>query len=43
MYGGINDKQESNLRGKGLCCCFVDFKKAFDMIPCEHLWRRMED
>ena len=35
--------EESRLRGKGLYCCFVDFKKAFDMVPREHLWRRMEE
>ena len=28
----------SRLRGKGLYYCFVDFKKAFDMVPHEHLW-----
>ena len=28
---------------KDLDCCFVDFQKAFDMIPHEHLWRRMEE
>ena len=35
--------EESRLRSKGLYCCFVDFKKAFDMVPREHLWRRMEE
>ena len=35
--------EESCLRGKGLYCCFVDFKKVFDMVPPEHLWRRMEE
>ena len=24
-------------------CCFVDFKKAFDMVPRDNIWRRMED
>ena len=24
-------------------CCFVDFKKAFDMVPRDKLWRRMEE
>ena len=24
-------------------CCFVDFKKAFDTIPRDKLWRRMEE
>ena len=30
-------KQESRLRGKGLYCCFVHFKKAFDVVPREYL------
>ena len=25
--------EESHLRGEGLYCCFVDFKKDFEMIP----------
>ena len=25
--------EESRLQGKTLCCCFVDFKKAFDIVP----------
>ena len=24
-------------------CCFVDFKKAFDTVPRDNLWRRMEE
>ena len=24
-------------------CCFVDFKKAFDMVPRDKLWHRMEE
>jgi hypothetical protein len=24
-------------------CCFVDFKKAFDMVPRDELWHRMEE
>ena len=35
--------EESRLRGKGLHCSFVDLKKAFHMVPHEHLWRRMEE
>ena len=35
--------EKSRLRGKGLYCCFIDFKKAFVMVPCEHLWRQMEE
>ena len=34
--------EESQLKVKGLCCCFVDFKKAFDTVPRESFWRRME-
>ena len=35
--------EESRLGGKDLYCCFVDFKKAFDMAPCKNLWRQMEE
>ena len=35
--------KESHLRGKGLYCCFVDIKKAFDMVSREHIWRRMKE
>ena len=35
--------EESHLKGKGLYCFFVDFKKAFDMVPRAKLWRRMEE
>ena len=31
--------EKSHLEGKGLHYCFVDFKKAFDMVPHEHLSR----
>ena len=24
-------------------CCFVDFKKAFDTVPKDKLWHRMEE
>ena len=34
--------EESRLKGKKLFCCFVDFKKAFDMVPRDNLWRRMQ-
>lgn len=34
--------EESRLRDEGLYYCFVDFKKAFDMIPRKKLWERME-
>jgi hypothetical protein len=26
-----------------LFCCFVDFRKAFDMVPRKHLWNRLEE
>ena len=35
--------EESRFRGESLYCCFLDFMEAFDMIPCEHLWKCMED
>ena len=35
--------EESRLAGKGLYCCFVDFKKAFDTVPRDNLWKRMEE
>jgi hypothetical protein len=25
------------------CCCFVDFKKTFDMVPKKNLWNRLEE
>jgi hypothetical protein len=25
-----------------LLCCFVDFRKSFDMVPRKNLWNRME-
>ncbi|MCO5612488.1 hypothetical protein L7F22_066756 [Adiantum nelumboides] len=35
--------EESRLKGKGLYCFFVDFKKAFDMVPRENLWKSMKE
>ena len=29
--------EESRLGGKGLYCSFVDLKKAFEMVPHEHV------
>ncbi|MCO5549427.1 hypothetical protein L7F22_002898 [Adiantum nelumboides] len=34
--------EESWMKGKDLYCCFVDFKKAFDMVPHENLWKRVK-
>ena len=34
--------EESRLKGNHLHCCFVDFTKAFDTIPRDGLWQRME-
>ena len=33
--------EESRLHGITLYCCFVDFKKAFDIVPRSELWNRM--
>ena len=33
---------ESRRMGKSLYCCFVDFKKAFDTVPRDGLWERMQ-
>ena len=35
--------EDTRLRGKCLYCSFVDFKKAFDMVSREHLWRQIEE
>jgi hypothetical protein len=24
-------------------CCFIDFRKAFDMVPKKNLWNRLEE
>jgi hypothetical protein len=26
-----------------LFCCFVDFRKSFDMVPRKNLWNRLEE
>ena len=40
------DKQKQT-RKKGKCgklhCCFVDFKKAFNTVPCAVLWQVLEE
>jgi hypothetical protein len=28
-------------KNEELWCCFVDFRKAFDMVPREKLWARL--
>jgi hypothetical protein len=30
--------EQSKAKKKSLYYCFVDFKKAFDTVPCEVLW-----
>lgn len=30
-------------QGEEVFCCFVDFKKAFDIVPTTKLWSRMEE
>jgi hypothetical protein len=35
--------EENRLRDKGLDCWFIDFKKAFDMVSRDKLWKRMEE
>lgn len=30
-------------KDKSILCCFVDFKKAFDMVPRDKIWERMEN
>ncbi len=31
--------EQSKVKKKPLYCCFVDFKKAFDIVPCEVMWQ----
>ena len=33
--------EESQLQGKTLYCCFVDFKKTIDNVPQSELWSRI--
>ena len=33
--------EQSRSRGRRLYCCFVDFRKAFDTVPRERLFRRL--
>jgi hypothetical protein len=31
--------EQSKAKKKRIYCCFVDFKKIFDIVPCEVLWQ----
>jgi hypothetical protein len=31
--------EQSKAKKKAFYCCFVDFKKMFDIVPCEVLWQ----
>ena len=33
--------KESQLQGKTLHCCFMDFTKVVDIVPRSELWKRM--
>jgi hypothetical protein len=35
--------EEFHITKTNLFCCFVDFIKAFDMIPRKKLWNRLEE
>lgn len=34
---------QARAKKSNLYCCFVDFKKAFDLVPRDLLWRRLEE
>ena len=34
---------EECCNNKSLFCCFVDFRKAFDTVPRNNLWNRIEE
>jgi hypothetical protein len=34
--------EQSKAKKKPLYCCFVDFKKTFDIVPCEMLWQVLD-
>ena len=39
-----NDDRHSKKRKlANLFCCFVDFRKAFDTVPCAVLWQVLEE
>ena len=45
MSKSLIDKQKQTRQGKTtgkLYSCFVDFKKAFDTVPCGLLWQVLE-
>jgi hypothetical protein len=31
--------EQNKAKKKPLYCCFVDFKKAFDIVSCEVVWQ----
>ncbi len=33
--------KQNKAKKKPLYCCFVDFKKVFDIVPCEMLWQML--
>ncbi len=35
--------EQSKAKKKPFYCCFVDFKKVFDIVPCEMLWQVLAD
>ena len=41
----IDKQRQTRLKGKAgkLCCCFVDFRKAFDTVPRAVLWQVLEE
>jgi len=35
--------EECRNEKSNLLCCFVDFRKAFNMVPRNNLWNRLEE
>ena len=42
-YHSLCTKKESCLKDNGLHWYAVNFKKGFHVLPCEHLWRCMDE